>query len=278
MANLGFGAPNVFGQSANWLTQAGNMAGQAGSYQPNQVRNPQDVRAATVQAGQLSNTNLQQYQNPYTNQVINRAMGDLDRSRQMAMNQTGAQATSAGAFGGSRHGVMEAETNRAFFDQAGDMAAGLRNQGFQNAQQAAQFDIGNKMQAGLANQQSQNSMGQFNSAQGMQSQLANQQAGLAGAGLGLQGAGMLGNLSNLGFGQGMQINQQQQQQGAQQQALMQQLINAGKGQWGGFTGQPSSSLGPLIAMLGGVGGSQNTQSSNQSPGLLGGLGGLLGFL
>ena len=52
----------------------------------------------------------------------------------MAQNVGGAQAGAANAFGGSRQGIAEAETNRAFADQAARTASGLRQTGYQNAQ------------------------------------------------------------------------------------------------------------------------------------------------
>lgn len=297
MANLGFGMPagvikapppgtapkpNIFNQSQGWLTQAGNMAGQAGGMvHPQTAQMPQLAGAATSGTATVGGTGLGQYMNPYTSQVINTTMADMNRGRQMALNDVGAQATAAGAFGGSRHGVAEGVTNTGFAQQAGQMAAGLRNQGFQNAQGMAQFDVGQQNQMGQFNAAQQNGTrqfnaglnvnnNQFNAGQGLQAQMANQGATLA-------GAGQLGQLSNLGFGQGMAINQQQQQQGAQQQQMMQALINAAKGQFGGVTGQPAGSLAPILGMLGAVGGTQNTQSQNQSPGLFGGLGALLGM-
>ena len=47
------------------------------------------------------------YMNPYTQNVIDRTQQDIARQQEMAMNQLGAQATRARAFGGSRQGVAE---------------------------------------------------------------------------------------------------------------------------------------------------------------------------
>jgi hypothetical protein len=92
------------------------------------------------------------------------------------MNQIGAQATAARAFGGSRQGIAEAETNRAFIEQAAKTAAGLRQAGFQQAQQLAGQDIATRMQAGLANQQAGLQAGTTTAQLGQQAQLANQAA------------------------------------------------------------------------------------------------------
>jgi hypothetical protein len=196
--------PNVFGQAAQGL----QMAGQG-----------------TIASGM--GPNIAQFQNPYTQDVIQRTEQDIARQREMAMNQLGAQAGAAGAFGGSRHGVAEGVLGGEYARMAGDMAAQQRQAGFNTALGAAQ----------------------------------NQQ------GIGLQAAGQLGNLAQTGFGMGMGINQQQMQQGAMQQALQQQIIDAARAQYGGFTGAPQASLGLPMAALGAANMGQQTQTGTYNPGL-----------
>jgi hypothetical protein len=94
--------------------------------------------------------NIGQFFNPYTSMVTGNTVNALDRSRQMAQNQIGTQATAAGAFGGSRHGVAEAETNRNFFDSVGQTIGGLQQTGFNTALGAAQQN--QQMQSQLAGQ------------------------------------------------------------------------------------------------------------------------------
>ncbi len=94
--------------------------------------------------------NIGQFMNPFTSAVTQRTMGDIGSAQQQAMNQLGAQATQAGAFGGSRHGVAEALTNQGFIKQMGDTAANLNMQGFNTALGAAQNQQG--IQSGLAGQ------------------------------------------------------------------------------------------------------------------------------
>lgn len=167
----------------------------------------------------LQGPNIGQFMNPYTSEVIDRTGADIGAAQQMAMNQLGAQATAARAFGGSRQGVAEAQTNAGFIKQLADTSANLRQQGFNTA-------------LGAAQQQ-----------QGMMSQLAGQ-----------------------GFGFGQQIGQQQMQQGALQQGIMQQLIDAGRGQYQGFTGAPQQALTLPLAALGASPVPQTTTTS-QRPGL-----------
>lgn len=129
---------------------------------------PQQVQAEDITAGQFSQTNLTPYQNQFQQGVIDTALGDIERARQMQQNENAAAAVSAGAFGGSRQGLVEAETNRAALQQSADTAARLRQQGFESAAQRAESDIGRRMQAD-----------QLNTQFGLQGDLANQQAQLA---------------------------------------------------------------------------------------------------
>lgn len=102
-------------------------------------------------AGQAKNPFLggaiSQYMNPYTNDVINATMGDLERSRQLQQQQVNANAISRGAFGGSRQAVAEAENDRNFMDTQARTSAQLRSQGFDTALNAAQNDAARQQQA-----------------------------------------------------------------------------------------------------------------------------------
>ena len=51
----------------------------------------------------------------------------------MGQNQLDAQATAAGAFGGSRHGIAQAEAAKGYQQQALDKVGALRQQGYNTA-------------------------------------------------------------------------------------------------------------------------------------------------
>ncbi|NBT33127.1 MAG: hypothetical protein EBT13_14810 [Rhodobacteraceae bacterium] len=212
-------------------------------------------RPVSVQPGQIAGANLGAYTNPYESQVVQQSLQDIGGAQQQAMNQLGAQATAARAFGGSRHGIAEAETNRNFIDQAARMASGLRQQGYQTAQQLAGQDIATNMQAQLANQAAQ-----------MQ---ANQQR--------MAAASQMGGLGQQAFQTGQAINQQQMQQGGMQQALQQALIDTSRRQYAGFTGAPAASLSAPLAALGAAPYGQTT-TQTQQPGLFQWLTPFLGVL
>ena len=118
--------------------------------------------------------NIGQFMNPYTSAVTATTMQDLERQRQMQMNDIGAQATRANAFGGSRQGVAEALTNEAFARQGANTFANLNQQGFNTALNAAQGQQG--IQSGLAGQGFGfgQSIGAQQAAQGQAQQQTNQ--------------------------------------------------------------------------------------------------------
>ena len=360
------GGPNVFNQSAGAYNAALGGTNQAMNFQPQQVGafgydaatagqnggatyNPamaessgysgasmsgvDPITAQTVQAGQIAGTDLSPYTNPFENQVVGQTLNDIERARQIQQTQLSAQATAAGAFGGSRQGIAEAETNRAFADQSARSASGLRQAGFAQAQGLAGQDIAGRMQAALANQganlsaqgqtannslmaqqanmnsqnqanqfsagaannaafqnqnasnqagqfgadtanrfasQNQNALnqaGQFNSGAMNNAAFQNQQANINANSQRMNAANQMGSLANLGFGFGNQISGTQQSQGGMQQGLQQMLIDAARGQYGGFTGAPTTALQTNIAATGAANMGQNTQTANKNPGL-----------
>lgn len=165
----------------------------------------------------LSELDLAQFMNPYTQDVVNAAMGDLDRARAQAVNRTQDQSIAAGAFAGSRAALADAATNREYADAQANAAAQLRHQGFNTALGAAQNQQGMDLQAQLANQGAGLQARQLNNADRLNTHALNQQGYFQTAGL--NQAGQLAS---------EQINQQAQQwaQNTNLQAeLAQQQIN-----------------------------------------------------
>lgn len=131
---------------------------------------------SSVAAGQLRDTDLSPYMNPYTNEVIANSLADLERQRAKSISLGQGAATQANAFGGSRHGVADSLTNEAAIREAGSLSSSLRNQGFMNAQNAAMGDIDRRFSADTFN--SQQGLAGANFRLGAANQLAQQ--GLAG--------------------------------------------------------------------------------------------------
>jgi hypothetical protein len=76
---------------------------------------------------------IARFYNPYQEQVVQGALGDIERTRQMQEQANMEQATRARAFGGSRQGVVSGMTNEAALRQAATTGAQLRSAGFNTA-------------------------------------------------------------------------------------------------------------------------------------------------
>lgn len=100
-----------------------------------------------VTAGQISSTDLTPYLNPYTDDVVNSSMSDLERARQIQQVQDNQNATGNNAFGGSRQGVQDSLTNDAYLRNVASTTSALRSAGYDKAVSAAQGDITNKLNA-----------------------------------------------------------------------------------------------------------------------------------
>lgn len=172
------------------------------------------------------------YMSPYVQQVVNAQLAQAQTQEQQQIQQQNAQAAQAGAFGGSRAAVENANTSIGYQQ----LAAQLQAQGLQNAytagtqqfntqqqanQQAQQFNVQSGLQAALANQQAQQQANVQNLSAYLQTQGLGAQTGLQ-AQLANQQAGLTTNQANL------QSNLQTQQLGAQtglQAALANQSMN-----------------------------------------------------
>jgi len=261
---------------------------------------------STPQFRGLLSQDIGAYQSPYQQQVIDLAMGDIQRQADIA--RTGAQerAIRAGAFGGSRSAIIESESQRPYAEQMARTSADLRQRGYEQAQAAAQSDLARQQQLGMfgSEQQQQRAL--------QQAQLG-QQAGIFGAELGqqrrmqqaqLQQQRQMGGLDIAGRAAlaqpslEMQARQQragllgglQGQQiqqlgllggaGAQQQALQQRAIDAQRGEFQRALGYPQQQIGLLQAGMG-TPLVTTTQTGKQGTGLgdvLGGAAGLFGSL
>ena len=170
-------AANIYGQlgsfqapsaSAAQLAAAERVAGEAIGPEE-RIRGVGAVRAAQapeqIDVDTLRSADMARYMSPYTQGVIESSLRTLGGAQEQALDKLAAQAQAARAFGGSRQGIAEAETRKAYGQQAADLVTKQPQQAFQQAQGAAQFDIGQTQAARtLASQQ------------GMQAQTLGQQA------------------------------------------------------------------------------------------------------
>ena len=256
---------------AQQLGTATQMAGLAGMRAGETKYDPTKFLSQTVNAPQLQQFQMaapervaaqtflrpgtaEAYMSPYQQAVTEIEKREASRASDILQQQQAAQAVRAGAFGGSRQAIVEAERQRNLAQQLGDIQARGVQGAFGQAQQQFNAEQQARLQAELANQQAGISTGiqnlaaqlgvqQLGAQTGMQAQLANQQANLEqqrlseqsrqfGANLGMQGiqqqlaaAGQLGQLGQLQFGQQQAALQAQAAAGAQQQAQEQRGLD-----------------------------------------------------
>ncbi len=174
---------------------------------------------------------MSQYMSPYMDAVVQSQMDSAQRQADIASTQRGAQAVRAGAFGGSRQAIENAEAARALASQKGQIQA----TGLQSAYDRA-TDMYGREQA-LAEQ--------------------SRQAGLSTA---LGAAGQLGQLGQQQFGQQMDITGQQAQFGQQQRAATQDILSA---QYQDFLNQQRAPYDQLAFMTSMIRGTPMGQTTTQ---------------
>jgi hypothetical protein len=226
--------------------------------------------------------------------VVDVQQREAQRQADIAGTQRNAQAAQAGAFGGSRQAIMNAEAARNLATQKGDIQALGLQSAYGQAQQQFNADQAQRMQAALANQgmgynvgsqnlQANLGVQQLGAGQNLQAQLANQaarqqtqqlgeQSKQFGAGLGLQGlqAAMQGyqNLGTVGqnlYGQNISNINTKAQLGAQQQQQAQNILNQQQQNFIEQKQDPFQKLSYMSNMLRGVPLSQGAQTVYQQP-------------
>jgi hypothetical protein len=234
----GLGSLTVPSSISGAATTAGNIATQAGAlpaYSPttftNQYTAPTagtpteftNQYAAPVGSG-FDASQAQTYMNPYLQASLNPQLDEARRQSQITQTQNAAKMTQAGAFGGGRQAIMDAETQRNLGSNLANITGQGYNTAYGNAMSQFNTDQARKIQEaqlqaqyGLSAQQATEAARQFGSNQGMtnaqlgaqygsEAQRAAEQSKQYGAGYGLQGLqtglqaaqaqGSLGNMQN----------------------------------------------------------------------------------
>jgi len=152
------------------------METQAANIYKNQIL-PQSGQLADIGAQTYDANTAATYANPYQDQVISGALGDLEEAYGQTQKGMNAQAIGAGAFGGERQGIENVLGRERYLDTVGDTSARLRQAGFESG----------------ANRFAQDRAAQLQSAQSQIGALGQSSAGLAGFGTqarGIQQAGL----------------------------------------------------------------------------------------
>ena len=153
------------------VPQAGQLAGIG-----------QDI--ATAGAQTYDAATAQAYANPYENQVVSGALGDLREAYGQTQKSMNASAIGAGAFGGSRQGIENVLGAERYIDSVGDTSARLRQAGFESGANRFMNDRSSQM-SGLG--------AKLGAAQSQINALGQTSAGLAGFGAqarGIEQAGL----------------------------------------------------------------------------------------
>lgn len=191
----------------------------------------QAANAGNQYAAQATNpASMQAYMSPYMQNVVENQQREAQRQADIASTGRNAQAVKAGAFGGARQAITDAEAGRNLALQKGDIQSqGLQN-AFQQAQQAQQYGANLGLQ-GL-------------------------QAGMQGVGQGInagyQGANQLANLGQQQLAAQQNIYGLQNQYGAQQQAQQQQILNQAQQDYANAQQYPLMQLGTMSNMIRGL--------------------------
>jgi hypothetical protein len=175
------------------------------------------------------------------------------RQADIARGGRGARYAQAGAFGGSRQAIENAEAERNLQQQLGDIQATGSQLAFQQAQQ--QFNTERQL--------------------GEQSRQFGAGIGLQGLQTGLNAAQQLGALGQSGFGQQQQIAGMQSQLGNLQQQQAQNILGAQYQDWLNAQNQPFRNLGFMSDVLRGAPLTQTgTAVYGQAPSTMSSLAGL----
>jgi len=229
--------------------------------------NAPQLQALSMQAAKDVNTQsltqpgaVDQYMSPYMQNVVGIQQREAQRVADIDRTQRNAQAVKAGAFGGSRQAIMDAEAARNLAIQKGDIQAKGSQDAFTQAQAQFNAEQQARLQANLANQGVQQQANvqnlsaglqtqglgaqtglqaqQLNQQTGLQALLANQQTGLQAnqanqnMGYNVGNANLQANLAQqqLGSGQNMQAQLANQQYGLNAQQMQEQARQYGYGQ------------------------------------------------
>jgi len=142
-----YGGQRIAGFNAN---QAGTQANIMGMQTPGQFT-PANAATADIMNSSWANPDTAAaFMNPYQQNVTDIAKREASRQAAMQGTADAAKFAKAGAFGGSRQGIVDAERERNLGQQMNDIQMQGANQAYQTGMQ--QYNIQNQTQLGAANQ------------------------------------------------------------------------------------------------------------------------------
>ncbi len=153
--SFGFGSAAGQGYSPGFTAGSADMSGMG----MNRFQNNYNPQAFTGQAAQ-------QYMNPYLQAALNPQIAEVRRQEAITQSQDAGRAAQAGAFGGSRSFIMDAERAR----NTGQQIADITGQGYARAFDTAQGQFNTEQQRLMADRDAR--MGQFNTEENMRQRIA----------------------------------------------------------------------------------------------------------
>jgi hypothetical protein len=281
--------PADFVAGANPLqTQAGAAAAGLGGWRAGLDSASEMARTAagghvdTGTTGRVSASsllqNLDNYMSPYTQKVVDTTLNDFDVNSGRTRATQAASAARNGAFGGSRYGVREAQTEGELARARAAADANLRDQAFTTGAGLSNMDAGRRQEADLANQNAE--------ANDLARRVTSENMGLDRQ---ITGAGLMGQLAEAsGAGSRADVATQLQTgdtlrgiETEQRQAPLGLMGAVGdllaQGQFGLFNGAATDETGTASGTAAGTATGTGKTVTTENPGLIGSLGGLVGL-
>jgi len=162
VANLGYqgyGGERVAGFSPTELAgreRAAELA-QLGLGMP-QVEQAADIAAQAAQFSYRDPALVQEYMNPFLQGALDPTLRAIREQQTQTLQGLGSQAQAAGAFGGSRQGVVEAQTLGQFGQQMGDVIGTGYAQAFDRATRLMSDEQANQLAGASALSQAANQL------------------------------------------------------------------------------------------------------------------------
>jgi len=167
-----------------------------------------DYSAAPIQQQAFGRPQAQEYMSPYMEEVVARQKAAAVRDFEEGRPRRETEAIRSGAFGGYRSAIQEGVAQRGLGERLSDIEATGRQKAFESAQAQFERDRAASMQAQIQSEEQRRAAAQL---------------GLAGAGLGLQGAQGLGQLTSAQQAASMQAAREfSQLGGAEREAALRQ--------------------------------------------------------
>jgi len=234
----GLETPSSIGQAATTAGAIGTKAKDL-SYAPttfdNQYKAPTAYQPTT---SSFDASQAQAYMNPYLQASLNPQLEEARRQSQITQTQNAGKMTQAGAYGGSRQAILDAENQRSLGTNLANITGQGYNTAYGNAMSQFNADQARKMQEAQFGSQQGMANAQLGAQYGLAGQQAGEQSKQYGAGYGLQGLQTGLQAAQAQGGLGVQQNQAdinnlnaQLTAGGQQRGIESEGIAADKAQF-----------------------------------------------